>query len=156
MLHLAQVQKTSQSDEITLQLLAKQTVEKNWVIADSQAITVSLDTIPNVPLAIPNTGVLVLVDLDDGRNVLRLEEATEWVLTLVEQLANSPEKMESWLKEEAEKIEKWRQELTLKSQEMSMKTLELETRREQFEKTMAEEQAELERRRGEFKKEGNG
>ncbi|NEO25502.1 MAG: hypothetical protein F6K03_01045 [Kamptonema sp. SIO4C4] len=147
MLHLAQVQKTSQSDEITLQLLAKQTVEKKWVIADSQVITVSVAKIPHVPLAVPNTGVLVLVDLDDDCNVLRLEEATEWVLNLVEQLANSPETMESWLKEEAEKIEKWRQELTLKSQEMSMKTLELETRREQFEKTMAEEQAELERLR---------
>lgn len=150
MLHLAQVQQTSKTEGITLQLLAQQDPEKHWLLSVTEFVTIPPQDLKDTNPLLTNVGVLVLVELDESQNLKSLEAATQWILDLIQRLSTSPENIDHFLSAESQKIEKWRQELTLKSQELSMKNIELETRREQLEKTIEEEKAELERRKEEL------
>lgn len=139
MLYLAQVRKYSSTDGIELTLLAEQTADQVWAVHEAKPYTVAPQALPLIPPL--QAGMWVLVDCDERGQPLRIQDAQDWVLNLLRNLAAQGD-VKQWVQTEENKIEQWRQELTLKSQEMSIKNLELETRRERFEA----EQAELEKR----------
>jgi chromosome segregation ATPase len=88
-------------------------------------------------------GVLVLAELSSTRQISELQEATPWILKLVEQYLSS-RLTPSMLQEEAERAEQWRQSLTLQSQELGRRAIETEARREKL--LEMEEGLKLERR----------
>jgi hypothetical protein len=76
--------------------------------------------------------ILVLVELSTTGEIEWVEEATNWVLNLVQTFLTTGITPDI-LRQEAEKAEKWRQDLTLQSQDLARRRLELEARREQIE-----------------------
>ncbi len=125
MLYLAQVQKKGFLGKTDLKLLARQKSEDTWAILSGEEIILSTE------LPTPGEGVLVLVEVSSNRQILSLQDATGWVLELVQQSlveGLTP----AFLQQETERVEQWRQSLTLQSQELARRTIELEARREQL------------------------
>ena len=124
MLHLAQVQKNESVGGVELRLLARQQSENSWTVISPEDIP-----LPNShPL---NEGLLVLVELSENQEVLSIQHANDWVLDLVEQYLSAGV-TPTFLQEEAERTEQWRQDLTLQSQDLTRRHLEMEARREQI------------------------
>ncbi|MBO9998525.1 MAG: hypothetical protein J7641_05865 [Cyanobacteria bacterium SID2] len=124
MLHLAQVTKKGLLGKTVLRLLARRRPDETWAVLSSEE---------NVETDASNygEGILVLVDVGANRQVQSVKEAKDWVLSVIsEYLAAgiTPE----FLQKEAERAEQWRQSLTLQSQDLARRTVELETRREQI------------------------
>lgn len=126
MLYLAQVRKNELLvDQFQLRLLARQETENVWAIISEEAfIDISKENSMSEKL-------LVLVELSSTGDIERLEDASTWVLYLVQTYLStgiSPE----FLQQEAERAESWRQSLTLQNQDLARRSLELEARREQI------------------------
>lgn len=125
MLHLAQVQIQQLSGKQGLQLLAQQHADKTWHLLphrSDNAFIVASD------IDSWHEGVLVLVEIDEARQPRNIQVATDWILEIVSQYLSigiTPD----FLKGEVDKAEKWRQELTLKSQDLARRALEIEARR---------------------------
>ena len=147
MLYLARVQ-NEKEPEAKVQLLANQQAEATWTL-------VSQDEIVAAPLANPfGAGQLVLVTLNGDRKVVDIADAKDWVLKLVKHYLSSGITPEV-LQKETEQAEKWRQSLTLQSQEVASNRLQLEARQAQLEiiradlneekENLAKEKANLER-----------
>lgn len=132
MLHLAQVQKQELSGKLVLQLLAFQEAEYTWVvIAEEKAISRAEVLLCESFANALSEGLLVLVDLSSTREILSLQKATSWVLELVQTyLTNGI--TPTFLQQESQRAEQWRQTLTLQSQELARRSLEVEARREQI------------------------
>jgi hypothetical protein len=77
------------------------------------------------------------VDLSENYEILSIQQAKDWVLDLVQKYLTI-EVNPTFLQEEAERVEQWRQDLTLQSQDLTRRNLELEARREQLQ-TLEEE-----------------
>lgn len=128
MLHLAQVQQNQISDEPELRILATQESESSWVLLTKEKI------LPSPHSKGLSEGLLVLVetnDHDDQEDIASIRSAKNWVLDFVEKyltLGITP----SFLQQEAERVEEWRQELTLQSQDLGRRQWEMEARREQI------------------------
>ncbi|MBW4612620.1 MAG: hypothetical protein KME21_04955 [Desmonostoc vinosum HA7617-LM4] len=125
MLYLAQVRKNEFLDQHQLRLLARQESEHFWAIIPEEAL---------ILLGKSNTiteKLLVLVELSPTGDIESIEEATNWVLHLVESYLTSGITPE-FLQQEAERAEHWRQSLTLQNQDLARRSLELEARREQI------------------------
>ncbi|MEM7770134.1 MAG: hypothetical protein AAGA75_15885 [Cyanobacteria bacterium P01_E01_bin.6] len=137
MLYLAKVSKHEETGGLCLHLLARQKSEHHWVLATSQdPVVVALDGHDY------SIDALVLADLKRDRSVRSIQDATGWVLDIVEKYlvtGISP----GILHEEAERAEEWRQDLTLKTQDLARRALELETRRDQIQEL--EKKLEVER-----------
>ncbi|NJL62976.1 MAG: hypothetical protein HC903_15460 [Methylacidiphilales bacterium] len=125
MLYLAQVHKNNFLEQHQLRLLARQEAENMWV------------TIPEEAFILLGKGnlltekLLVLVELSPTGDIERIEEATNWVLYLVQTYLSSGISPDH-LRQEAERAEQWRQHLTLQNQDLARRSLELEARREQI------------------------
>lgn len=134
MLYLAQVHKNDFLDQYQLRLLARQESENFWLtIADSDGVALAIGTL--ILLGKANTmsnNLLVLVELSPTGEIQRIEDATPWVINLVQTYLSTGITPE-FLKQEAEKVESWRQNLTLQNQDLARRSLELEARREQIE-----------------------
>ncbi len=125
MLYLAQVHKNEFLDQLQLRLLARQEAENMWAIIPEEAF---------ILLGKGKTlteKLLVLVELSPTGDIERLEEATNWVLELVQAYLTTGITPD-FLRQEAERAEQWRQNLTLQNQDLARRTLELEARREQI------------------------
>ena len=132
MLHLAQVQKQELSAKLSLRLLACQEAEYTWMVITKEA------NIPVVEMAsgakielVLHEGMLVLTELSSMGEIESIQDATPWVLEMLQTyLSNgiTPD----FLQQEFERAEKWRQTLSLQSQELARRSLELEARREQI------------------------
>ncbi len=125
MLHLAQVHKTGFSSQAGLRLLAAQTSETVWsLITDADRI---------VAAEVNDYGkdVLVLVELSSTHQVISMRDATDWVLEFVHNFLATGITPD-FLQQETVRAEQWRQSLTLQSQELDRRALELEARREQI------------------------
>ncbi len=142
MLYLAQVCKNEFLEQYQLRLLARQEAENLWVPLNEETL---------ILLGKGNTisdRMLVLVELSSAGEIKKLEDATNWVLYLVQTyLINgiTPE----FLREETERAEEWRQNLTLQNQDLARRSVELESRREQIqvlEESINREKNDLERR----------
>ena len=130
MLHLAQVQKNKSVDGLELRLLARQHSENTWALINPENVScTNTDSF--------NEGMLVLVELSDKQELISIQNAKDWVLDFVHKYlvtGVSP----TFLQEEAERIEQWRQDLTLQNQDLTRRHLEMEARREQIQ-TLEEE-----------------
>ena len=125
MLYLAQVHKNEFLVQSELRLLARQETENMWAMIPEEAV-ILLGKGKHL-----TEKLLVLVELSDTGEIEKIEEATNWVLELVRNYLTtgiSPE----FLRQEAERAEDWRQNLTLQNQDLARRTLELEARREQI------------------------
>ncbi|MBD2202087.1 hypothetical protein H6G33_08765 [Calothrix sp. FACHB-1219] len=125
MRYLAQVHKNEFLKQYQLRLLAREEAEHIWSIIPEDAV---------ILLGKGNTmseRLLVLVELSATGDIEKLEDATNWVLHLVQAYLStgvSPD----FLQQEAERAEHWRQTLTLQNQDLARRSLELEARREQI------------------------
>lgn len=142
MLHLAQVQHSESAGGVELMLLARQNSENTWAVINPESIPLT----NSKPL---NEGLLILVDLSDNQEIVSIQQAKDWVLDMVQKyltIGVTP----TFLQEEAERSEQWRQDLTLQSQDLTRRNLELEARREQLqslEEELKQEKEELEKRK---------
>ena len=140
MLHLAQVQKKGFLGKAELRLLARQKSETTWALAADE------DAILSAEANAFGEGTLVLLELAEDHQVTNLQDATGWVLELVQKYLIAG-LTPALLQQEAERAEQWRQSLTLQSQELGRRTLEVEARREQIqelEENLKREKKELE------------
>lgn len=124
MLHLAQVQNNESVGGVELRLLACQQSENSWTVINPETVLLA-----NIDSMQENR--LVLVELSDNQEVLSIQHAKEWVLDLVQKYLTGGTGS-TFLQEEAARAEQWRQELTLQSQDLSRRNLEMEARREQI------------------------
>ncbi|MEM8639604.1 MAG: hypothetical protein AAGG51_12430 [Cyanobacteria bacterium P01_G01_bin.54] len=152
MVYLAQVKTHTPPQQLSVAVLARQVTDGKWAVeshTEQENITVSL--LSEAEAQFWPAGTLVLLELDANFNCANIQDALPQLLQGLNVLtAPSP-------LSDPQNIEQWRQELTLKSQEMSMKMLELASRRERLEAEEAElasrhehlkaEEAELDRER---------
>ncbi len=140
MLYLAKVKKREFAGKAMLQLLAQQHSDHYWSLFSDE------DSVLSADIEDYGEGTLVVVDLSASREVQDIHDATGWVLELVENyLANGI--TPGLLQNEAERVEQWRQSLTLQSQEVARRALEIEARRDQIqdlENNLKQEQKQLE------------
>ena len=145
MLYLAQVQSQEVLGDRTLQLLACQNADDTWaILAEQSILTLSRDCVQNLKNFLVNAlneGVLVLADIGENGEVLNMRSANNWVLELVEKHLTTGITPD-FLQLEAEKAENWRQSLTLESQALSRRLIEVEARREQIQNLEAKLQQE--------------
>ncbi|HAC64665.1 MAG TPA: hypothetical protein DCF68_14310 [Cyanothece sp. UBA12306] len=131
MLHLAQVKNNSTTGEIELQLLARQESLDRWkIILPYEVIFSQVD----VPF---NNGVLVLIELIEGQKIINIQEAKNWIIELVKNHLGHGTKLSDSFNQEQQQIENWRQEMTLKSLDLTRRHLELETQKEQLQELEA-------------------
>jgi hypothetical protein len=147
MLHLAQVKKNPTSGERELQLLARQKSQYLWDVSYSQ---MSDSPIISSEAAIAlGEGVLVLVELEENQKIVKIYEAKEWIISLIDNYLTNEVITPEWVEQEQERIEQWRQEMTAKSLDLTRRQLELETHTEQIqelETKLKQEREELESR----------
>ena len=134
MLYLAQVHKNDCVNQYQLRLLARQEAENFWLtISDRDKVVLAIETL--IFLGKDKTisnNLLVLVELSATGEIETIEDATGWVINLVQTYLSTGVTPE-FLKQEAEKVENWQQNLTLQNQDLARRSLELEARREQIE-----------------------
>ena len=129
MLYLAKVQKNNATDSTSLMLLACQKSESSWSLISPLSIKGDTIAVDN-HIDCPEEGFVLLERTETGE-IESLQSATDWVLMVIEQYITkgiTPEVLMS----EAEQAEEWRQSLTLKSQDIVRRSLEVETRRDQI------------------------
>lgn len=142
MQYLAKVQKKAFLGGAELLLLAEQTSEATWALLPTERL------VETTRLLAFQEGNLVLVELDNLNQIASVQDATPWVLGLVEHYLTygvTPEALE----QEIERAERWRQSLTLKSQEVERRALETAARRDEIqelERSLTQEREELEHR----------
>ncbi|MBE9158688.1 hypothetical protein IQ265_17885 [Nodosilinea sp. LEGE 06152] len=142
MQYLAKVQKKAFLGGAELLLLAEQTSESTWTLLSVERI------VETTRLLAFQEGNLVLIELDNLNQIVSVQDATSWVLDLVEHYLAygvTPEALE----QEIERAERWRQSLTLKSQEVDRRALETAARRDEIqelERSLKQEREELETR----------
>ncbi|NJL47157.1 MAG: hypothetical protein HC929_06180 [Leptolyngbyaceae cyanobacterium SM2_5_2] len=142
MQYLAKVQKKAFLGGAELALLAVRTSETTWERVPTERI------IETTHLLTHQEGNLVLVELDGLNQITAIEDATTWILTVIDGYLSyglTPAALE----EEIERAERWRQSLTLKSQEVDRRALETAARRDEIqelERNLKQEREELERR----------
>ncbi len=126
MLCLAQVETEQSADRLELRILARQRSEYAWAIANEQ------DTFSCAKATQYAQGSLVLLTLSDTYEVLEISDVKDWLLDIVGTLLVTGVTPQ-FLQQEFERAEQWRQNLTLQSQDLDRRALELEARREQLE-----------------------
>ncbi len=142
MQYLAKVQKKAFLGGAELLLLAEQNSESTWSLLSTERI------VETARLLAFQEGNLVLVEIDNLNQITSVQDATTWVLNLVQHYLAygvTPEALE----QEIERAERWRQSLTLKSQEVDRRALETAARRDEIqelERSLKLEREELETR----------
>ena len=126
MLHLAQVEKIASSDQMALRLIARQRSEYSWAVILEPDV-IYLDTLIEF-----GEGTLVLVTVSETRQVTQVDSASPWLIDIMQTFLKSGI-TPAFLQAESDRAEQWRQTLTLQSQDLDRRALELEARREQIE-----------------------
>ncbi|WP_038016480.1 hypothetical protein [Synechococcus sp. PCC 7335] len=125
MQYLAKVHSNRSSSKTQLQLLARNSSGNQWEVLVSQSV---ISTSKDVPFG---EQMLLIAEIEGDDQVVNVADATEWVLGLVKDylsLGLTPEE----LKSEIERAEQWRQSLTLQTQEVRRRTLEMAARRDEI------------------------
>lgn len=146
MLYLAQVEINPDSPEIQLQVLARQESEYVWSVDNSQTLLLTKES----SLC---AGVLVLVEIDQEQQIISIQDAKEWILSVLQQHLTKNAINPQFIATEQSKVEKWRQEITAQNLELNRRALEIETRREQLqelEQELKRDREELDKLRGEL------
>jgi hypothetical protein len=133
MLYLAQVTKNIMSGKLELHLLAVEECKLQWTFCHEKFISFQDDAEGTLHDRTFPEGLLLLVELDDRDQIIRCRDAKDWVLKIVrEYLVEGNINTNINVSEEQIRIEKWRQELTSQSQDLTRIRLEIETRREEL------------------------
>jgi hypothetical protein len=130
MLYLAQVNKNLTSGAIELQVLARQQSDNIWAIDTSEVLSIGKEN--NLCEAL-----LVLVELDENKQIVEVKNAKDWVINLVQQYLSVSSITPEFVREEQARIEEWRQEITAQSLDLTRRYLEVETQREQIQELEA-------------------
>ncbi|MBD2464116.1 hypothetical protein H6G89_24245 [Oscillatoria sp. FACHB-1407] len=125
MLYLAQVHTNDVGGKTSLKLLAQHQSEHAWAVLTQPEVVYSTEASDY------NEGTLVLVELSSTKQIKSLENATPWLLNVIEQYL-SLDITPALLEQEVQRAEQWRQSLTLQSQELGRRSLEMEARRDQI------------------------
>ncbi|WP_319420218.1 hypothetical protein [Pleurocapsa sp. FMAR1] len=125
MLYLAQVEINSDLGEIQLQVLARQESEYVWEVDNSETLLLTKES----SLC---AGVLVLVEIGQDQQIISIQEAKDWILSILQQHLTKNAINPQFIKTEQSKVESWRQEITAQNLELNRRALEIETRREQL------------------------
>jgi hypothetical protein len=141
MLYLAQVEINPESADIQLQVLASQESEYVWSVDNSQTLFLTKESSLS-------GGVLVLVEVGDDQQIISIQDAKDWILSILQQHLTKNAINPQFIKTEQSKVEKWRQEITAQNLDLNRRALEIETRREQLQ----ELEQELKRDREELDK----
>jgi hypothetical protein len=136
MLYLAQVEIDPNSAEIQLQVLARQESEYVWSVDNSQTLFLTKES----SLC---GGVLVLVEIGQEQQIISIQDAKEWILSILQQYLTKNAINPQFIEVEQSKVEKWRQEITAQNLDLNRRALEIETRREQLQERDREELAKL-------------
>jgi hypothetical protein len=147
MLHLAQVQTNPISGDLELQILARQQSEHIWEVDNSEVFALGKE----ISLG---EGVLVLVEMGERQQIISIQEAKDWILSILQQYLTKNAINLQFIEAEQIKVEQWRQEITAQNLELNRRTLEIETRREQLqelEQELKKEREELTRQQEQFK-----
>lgn len=121
MLYLADVSYDASSQNLHLRLMAQQRSEHSWqVLEEPRELAFRQGDAPSLK-------GLALVELSEGDAAFELRDASPWVLEIVRNYLSTGVTAD-FLQQEAERAEQWRQALTLQSQELGRRTLELEAR----------------------------
>lgn len=124
MLYLAQVQEKDVG-ETKLQLLAYQKAEHAWAIFSEEDNTVYAN------VGDYGNGALLLVQLSELRQVQTIQDGASWLIEIIQQYLATGVTPDI-LQQEVQRAEQWRQSLTLQSQELGRRALEMEARRDQI------------------------
>ena len=146
MLYLAQVEIDPDSEKIQLQVLAHQESEYVWSVDNSQTLLLTKES----SLC---AGVLVLVEISNEQQIISIQDAKEWILSILQQHLTKNAINPQFIKTEQSKVEKWRQEITAHNLELNRRALEIETRREQLqelEQELKRDREELDKLREQF------
>jgi len=141
MLYLAQVIGKNPDGLAKLKLLAVEKADHAWVPLPEESYLMTSEAIAY------EKNVLLKVHLSGSKKIEHIEEATGWLLGFLNEYLSvgvSP----AQLRDEAERAEQWRQSLTLRSQELARRDLEIEARQEQMqqlEESIHEERKKLEK-----------
>jgi hypothetical protein len=127
MLYLAQVTKNPYLNELELQLLVKKTHEHLWQKTSGTLYMENRETLQRF-----NEEVLVLVEVDENKQIVQINSATNWLLDIVEEFLSEPRLTPEFIQQEEERMEKARQEITSKNLDLTRRQLEIETQREQI------------------------
>ena len=128
MLYLAQVVRNVISQQLELHLLAVEESKLQWTFCHEKFVP--LDHSNKLP-----EDLLLLVELDENNKIIRLRDTKDWILNLVREYlveGHTNPNLNINISEEQARIEKWRQELTSQSQDLTRIRLEIETRREEL------------------------
>ncbi|MGA1265220.1 MAG: hypothetical protein ACO331_15170 [Prochlorothrix sp.] len=141
MLYLAQYLSSGSNAEPCLKLLARQQSPRTWQVIDAHEVAPFCLSQPLDPPTGPeeaallsgggddrrlSPGVLLLVNVE-GNKVLHWESASPWIVSIVHTYLGGGETPE-FLNQERNRLEAWRQQLTLEQQELGRKLLEVEAR----------------------------
>ena len=124
MLYLAQVQEKDVG-ETKLQLLAYQKAEHAWAIFSEEDNTVYAN------VGDYGNGALLLVQLSELRQVQAIQDGASWLIEIIQQYLATGVTPDI-LQQEVQRAEQWRKSLTLQSQELGRRALEMEARRDQI------------------------
>lgn len=125
MLYLAQVEINPESAEVQLQVLARQESEYVWSVDNSQTLFLTKESSLG-------GGVLVLVEIGQQQQIISIQDAKDWILSILQQHLTKNAINPQFIETEQSKVEKWRQEITAQNLELNRRALEIETRREQL------------------------
>jgi len=127
MLYLAQVTKNPYLNELELQLLVMETNEHLWKKTSGTLYIENRETLQKF-----NEGVLVLLEVDENKQILQIDNAKNWMLDIITEFLNEPRLTPEFIQQEEARIEQGRQEITSKNLDLTRRHLELETQREQI------------------------
>lgn len=128
MLYLAEIQKRPTGfglggGKTDLKLLACQRSEHNWLAVTGEEV------IPADEAKEFSPGALVLVDLDNNKQVLQIQDAGRQLVKILQNFSRFQEKSKiQW-----EEIEQWKASLTFQAQELNRREVELQAKEEQVE-----------------------
>ena len=126
MLHLAHVIRNKISSRLELHLLAVEESKLQWTFCHDKYLLVEKEK--DFP-----EGVFFLVEVDENNRIIHWQPAKDWILNLIkEYLVEGNSNANINVPEEQARLEKWRQELTAQSQDLTRIRLEIETRREEL------------------------
>jgi hypothetical protein len=136
MLYLAQVKINSDSGASEFQLIARQQSEHIWEICNAH---LPLGDKSQAMLNACNLceGLLLLVELDEDRQAIAIENAKDWVVNLIIEHLSKTSISPEFVRQEQQRIEQWRQEIAAQSLDLTRRYLEIETQREQIEELEA-------------------
>jgi len=107
---------------------------KDWLLLSSGTEGDSLMALAKMDVdeaSLPEGEGFVLVELAHDGRIFSIQDAASWMLLIIQQYLDkrlTPE----FLMREAQRAEEWRQSLTLQSQDVARRSLEVETRRDQI------------------------